>query len=205
MSTASHSSSSALRTFRRQAGAMRHTLLCLLLALLCLSGCGSPRVGSVADMSGYAGLGETGTQIYVVSDVKDFLGRLDRGESFAAFFGFVGCPWCEDAVPLLTAEAERAGSTVCYINTRPNRHVTRNSEIPDYELLVARIGEHLGRDENGAPYLYVPLVLFVKDGEIVLAHRGTEEGYDPSFMELPEELGAELSEVYRRGFALIQG
>ncbi len=205
MSTASHSSPYVQRSSRGQSGTLRHRLLCLLLALLCLSGCASPRVGSIADMSGYAGLSETGKQIYVVSDVKDFLGRLDRGESFAVFFGFVGCPWCEDAVPLLTAEAERAGCPVCYINTRPNRRVTKNSEIPDYELLVARIGEHLGSDDNGEPYLYVPLVLFVKNGEIVLAHRGTAEGYDPSFMELPEELGAELSEVYRQGFALIQG
>ncbi|MBP3879350.1 MAG: hypothetical protein J6D46_03445 [Lachnospiraceae bacterium] len=177
--------------------------LVLFLSFSLLVACGTPEVGSVADMSGYEELDEKDTQLFIVSDVRDFLKRLDGGESFAAFFGFTECPWCNDAISLLNSEAESAGQNVYYINTRPNPRVSKNSEIPDYDLLVSRVAEYLGVNDEGEPYLFVPFVFFVREGEIVFTHQGTVSGYDPSGMEMSEEQIQEVRNIYRNGFEMI--
>ena len=184
---------------------MRKTcyVITFILIISLLSACGTPKVGSIADMSGYGELNEKDTRVFIVSDVKDFLQKLDNKESFSAYFGFTDCPWCNDAISLLNAEAESAGQKVYYINTRPNSKVSKNSEIPDYDLLVSRVGEHLGLNDEGEPYLFVPFVFFVKDGEIVLTHQGTMEGYEPMIMDLPEDMKEDVRKIYREGFKLI--
>ena len=174
-----------------------------ILIISLLSACGTPKVGSIADMSGYEELDEKNTQVFIVSDVNDFLNRLDAGETFAAYFGFVDCPWCNDAISILNAEAESAGQKVYYINTRPNSKVSKNSEIPDYDLLVSRVGEHFGHNDEGESYLFVPFVFFVKEGKIVLTHQGTVSEYEPSIMEMTEKQVEEVRDIYRKGFEMM--
>jgi hypothetical protein len=175
----------------------------MVLAALAATACGGPEVGSIADMSGYEELDDKDTQAFIVSDARDFVERLDRKETFAAYFGFVKCPWCEDAISILNREALSAYTSVFYINTRPSPFVKANDQIPGYDLLKERIGEHFGTNEDGEPYLYVPFVFFVRDGEIVLKHQGSYEGYDPNVMDMPDELAEKLEEIYRQGFELI--
>ena len=172
----------------------------LILIVVLITACGSPSVGSVADMSGYEGLDEKDTQVFIVSDVKDFLQRLDQKETFVAYFGFKDCPWCNDAISILNAEAKSRGINIYYINTRPNKHVKANCEIPDYDLLLEKVGNCFRENEEGVPYLYVPFVFFVSKGNIMLTHEGTVKGYDPSFMEMSEEMKAEVKAIYKQGF-----
>ena len=175
----------------------------LILIVVLVTACGSPSVGSVADMSGYEGLDEKDTQVFIVSDVKDFLQRLDQKETFVAYFGFADCPWCNDAISILNAEAKAEGINIYYINTRPTKDVKANCEIPDYDLLVERVGEYLTENEEGEPYLYVPFVFFIKHGDVVFTHEGTVDGYDPGFMPISDELIGQLKETYLQGFELL--
>ena len=176
----------------------------LILIVVLITSCGSPAVGSVADMSGYEGLDEKDTQVFIVSDVKDFLQRLDQKETFVAYFGFTDCPWCNDAISILNAEAKAEGLNIYYINTRPNRWVKANNEIPDYDLLIKRVGQYLGKNEDDEPYLYVPFVFFIREGEIVSTHQGTVEGYNPSASQIPDGLKGYLQELYEQGFELLK-
>lgn len=172
-------------------------LICI---LILITACGAPAVGSVADMSGYEGLDDKDTQAFIVSDVKDFLQRLDQKETFVAYFGFADCPWCNDAISILNEEAKKAGINIYYINTRPNKSIKANCDIPDYDLLVERVGVFFRENEEGDPYLYVPFVFFVKDGDIVFTREGTVDGYLPDFMPISEELKEQLKEIYLQGF-----
>lgn len=176
-------------------------LICI---LILITACGAPAVGSVADMSGYEGLDDKDTQAFIVSDVKDFLQRLDQKETFVAYFGFKDCPWCNDAISILNAEAKAAGINIYYINTRPNKRVKANREITDYDLLVKRVGQYFGENEEGNPYLYVPFVFFIKDGDVVFTHEGTVEGYLPEYMHISDEQLGQLKELYLQGFELLK-
>ena len=179
-------------------------LLLIIVMSTVIVACGTPVVGSIADMSGYEGLDDKGTQVFIVSDVKDFLKRLDEKQTFAAYFGFASCPWCNDAIDILNEVALKAGVQVCYINTRPTKKVKANCEIPDYDMLVERVGKYLGKDGDGNPYLYVPIVFFVKAGEIMLVHEGTVEGYMPEAMEIPQDYKEKVKQIYREGFESIK-
>lgn len=182
---------------------IRLYLLVTLIVLLTVA-CGAPRVGSVADMQKYSGLDDKGTQVFIVSDVKDFLRRLDAKETFVAYFGFATCPWCNDVISILNKEAKETGVNIYYINTRPSRRVKANCEIPDYGLLVERIGEHFSENEEGEPYLYVPFVVFVKKGDIVFAHEGTVESFDSTMSDISEAYCGSLQSIYHHGMLQIR-
>ena len=154
-------------------------------------------------MSGYKGLDDKDTKVFIVSDVKDFLQRLDNEETFVAYFGFSDCPWCNDAISILNSEALKEGINIYYINTRPNQSVKANCEIPDYDLLLARVGQHFGKNEEGNEYLYVPFVFFIKNGSIVYTHQGTSDSYDPTVTDIPLATIDELKEIYHHGFDLM--
>ncbi len=175
----------------------------LIVIVILITACGSPQVGSVADMSDYEGLDDKETQVFIVSDVKDFLQRLDNKETFVAYFGFANCPWCNDAISVLNAEAKKKQINIYYINTRPNRWVKANSGIPDYDLLLKKVGQFLGKNEEGNAYLYVPFVFFIKDGDVIFAHQGTVDGYEPEFIPFSDELKEQLKEKYLQGFSLL--
>lgn len=175
---------------------------CILVALLCV-GCKGSSTPSKADMSGYDNFNDQ-DHVFVVSDVKDFASHLDQKETFVTYFGFNTCPWCNAAMPILNDTAKELNQTIYYINTRPNNSVTNNTEIPDYDLLVEKIGDIFELDTDGKPHLYVPFVIYVKNGEVVYYHEGTLEEHDANETTLSEEEINELKEIYKEGFNLIK-
>ena len=156
-----------------------------------------------ADMSGYENFTETDHH-FLASDVQDFLERMDDQETMTAYFGFSECPWCNEALPILNECAEEAGTDIYYINTRPTEDVTNNTEMPDYDLLLARIGSCFSYDNEGNHHLYVPFVVFVKDGEVVMTHEGTVDGHDAHERVMTDEEREEVREIYRSGFAMLK-
>jgi len=114
----------------------------------------------LADMSGY---GITGVHHFVESNAKEVVDKLNNGESFIVLFGFDTCPNCLEAVPVLNEVSKDYDYNILYVNTRANGE-SSNIEIPNYDLLVEAIGDYFATDEDGTPHLYVPFVMFVKDG-----------------------------------------
>lgn len=177
----------------------------IVIAMACfMIACGTPEVGTIADMSGYEGLNDKDTQVFLVSDTKDFLQRIDEKQTFVAYFGYTDCPWCNDAISVLNEAALNAGMNIYYINTRPNKNVKANCEIPDYDLLVERVGENFSKNEENIPYLYVPFVFFINKGNVEMAHEGTINGYDSSVIEMPDDFREQLLGIYQQGFNLLQ-
>lgn len=159
-------------------------------------------IGPESDMSGYTELEDT--HVFTDTTVQTMVRSLEEGQTFVVYFGFVRCPWCQEAVPVLAEAAEDAGMKVGYINTRPSDDIHSNIEIPDYDMLVDAVGSYFPPDDNNIPHLYTPFVFFVKDGEVVLAHQGTVEEHDAHERQMTDEERTELRKIYDEGFSALK-
>jgi hypothetical protein len=105
-------------------------------------------------------------------------------------------------MPILNAAAkEMHVEKVYYVDTRSNPEWKSNTDIDDYGLLVERAEAYLPLDDNDIPHLYTPLVLFVKEGDIVKDVSAPD--YEAHEEAISEELAQELKEAYLEGFRLI--
>lgn len=185
----------------------RFLAVVLLLFTALTAGCSAaPGLGSMADMSGYEGLTDKENHVFIVSDVDDFIKKMEQRESFVAYFGFDTCPWCNSVISILNDLGKENNQEILYINTRPNKQVTANNQLDNYDKLYSRIGEYWEPNlETGENYLFVPFVIFVKNGEVAASHMGTVEGHLANIQELTEDQAYELREIYKEGFnSLIQ-
>ena len=172
-----------------------------------ITGCSAtPELGSTADMSGYDGLADKTNHVFIVSDAKDFLMHMDSKETYVAYFGFDTCPGCNAIISILNNLGKDYNQEILYINTRPNKKVTANNQIDNYDQLFSKIGNYWSIDpETGENYMYVPFVVFVKDGSIVVSQMGYVNGttYGVPDTEIPEDQNDALIHIYRTGFEKI--
>ena len=140
---------------------------------------------------------------YITMDEANKL--LDSG-SGVIYFGFAGCPWCRNMVPVLLDAMQSAGlDTIYYVNIRPNSKKendirdeytldsrnkakkTRDASESYYEVLRAlanELGDYVletdsGKKVNtGEKRLYAPTVVVVKNGVVIGFHEGTFDGHE---------------------------
>lgn len=182
---------------------MRKRIICLFGLVLLLCGCSAakpknPELKNPADMSGYVTYDPETEYLYEASTAEEFIERYDNKETFVAYFGFTDCPFCTQAMPVLNEIAAENHTAVDYIDVRADSAWKSNKDINCYDEIVDRIG-YLFEQEDGGPHLYVPFVVFIKDGEAVQDHVGVTDDYTPG-TEITEEQKAVLSDIYRSGF-----
>ena len=194
------------------------TLLALLLvASLSMAACKGGSSGASAgnsdafadrelsDMSGYGGLDDYLKEtVFVETTVAEMDQMMKDGETFAVFFSFEDCPYCNRLIPYLNDAALDAGIHVGYIDTRAKPEWTNNMDIDDYDIVVDRFGDYLAKDDDGTPHLYVPDVYFIKNGKVVARHDGVTPGADDPSQELTSSQEEQLRRDLRDEFAAMK-
>ena len=170
----------------------------LILLLVLMMGCSSSN-SNKADMSGYEGFNDD-KHVFVESVMKEVSEKMDKGETFAVYFGFSRCPWCVEAVPIINEVAKEYKATVLYVNTRKNEEWKSNIDIDDYDLFIEKFGDYVPLDENNIKHLYTPHIFFIKDGKVVSEHAYTVDGHDAHERKLTEEEIEEVKGYYKEGF-----
>ena len=132
------------------------------------------------------------------------------------YLGYPNCPWCRTAVPILLTAAMDAGvDKIYYVNMSEERdsYVVKDGEVTlekkgtdQYYKLLELFDEYLDdyivKDDDGKEYstdekrIYVPVVFFVKDGEIIGMHLDTVESQTNPFQALTKEQTEELYGIY---------
>ena len=116
------------------------------------------------------------------------------------YFGFPGCPWCRNMIPVLFEAAKNNNiDTIYYFNPRN----VKKSDNDDNKLKEI-LNEYLSEDENGQKVLYVPDVYFIKDGKIVGHHLGTVDSQEDPTISLTEEEKNELLDIFNELFEKIR-
>lgn len=117
------------------------------------------------------------------------------------YFGFPGCPWCRNMIPVLFEAAKNNNiDTIYYFNPRN----VKKSDNDEYNKLEEILNEYLSEDENGQKVLYVPDVYFIKDGKIVGHHLGTVDSQEDPTISLSEEEKNELLDIFNELFEKIR-
>lgn len=150
------------------------------------------------------------------SDASLVLDILNDGTG-VIYFGYPTCPWCRNAVPVLLEAANEVGiDKIYYINMKEERDEIKVKEdgtlevvkegSEGYKKLLKRLdpilddytledikGNKISADEKR---IYVPLVVFVRDGEIVGYHADTVDSQTNPFEVLNKEQTNELMDIY---------
>lgn len=109
----------------------------------------------------YAGVADDNR--FVVSTPDEVLAKFESGDGLI-FLGFKQCPWCQKLAPIVdeAAKAENLDK-IYYLDIRSARE--NNDET--YQKIVAKLKDHLRKDEQGNPRVYVPDVTAVRGGQVV--------------------------------------
>lgn len=120
---------------------------------------------------------------------------FENGESGVLYFGFADCPWCQEAVPVLKEEAEKAGRSVVFIQTRDEN---RELEYTDEQKarITPYIEEYMSENDEGELTLFVPCVLVVENGTVVSGHVGTVDGHDAHERTMTDAEKEQLHQTY---------
>lgn len=147
---------------------------------------------------------------------EEILKVLENGTG-VIYFGYPTCPWCRNAVPVLLEAANEVGiENIYYLNMKDERDQIKvkedgtlevvNEGTEGYKKLLERLDniltEYTLEDVHGNTIsanekrIYVPLAVFVREGEIVGYHVDTVETQTNPFELLNEEQKNELMDIY---------
>ena len=142
------------------------------------------------------------------------------------YLGYPECPWCRNLVPImLSAASEVELDTIYYLNIKEDRDllilddtgkvITENEGKKKYLELVDALSDILDNyiltDSNGNTYdtgrkrIYVPLIICVKDGNIVDHHLGTLDAQEDPYVELTDRQKEELLLKLMNSFSVVSG
>jgi len=126
------------------------------------------------------------------------------------YLGYPECPWCRNLVPELIASAKKVSvSKIYYINMHDERNslklndegeiVTEKEGTEGYNKLVEKLNDVLpvyeGLNDDSIKRIYVPLVIFVKDGKVIGTHLSTLDSQEDPFTELTDDQKKELKSI----------
>ena len=113
-------------------------------------------------------------EITFESSIKFFT----EGYSGILYYGKVGCPWCERAVPILNDVAKDNNISIYYIDANKGMGETKREREESYKNLSKYISDSFQEDDNGKKGMFVPDVIAVKNGKMVAYHVSLVDDYD---------------------------
>ncbi len=146
----------------------------------------------------------------VYSNVEEILSILED-KTGVIYFGYAECPWCRLAVPVLLNTANMVGiDKIYYLDVKDMRDskkldengtiVTEKEGSAEYKDLLKALDSILPvyKDLNDETLkrIYVPMVLFVQNGEILGFHEGTVDSQTDPNVLLTSDQEKELSSIY---------
>lgn len=141
----------------------------------------------------------------------DELIDIIKNDTAIIYFGFPECPWCRNAVPVLLDAAKELGIEKIYyynaVSIRDKKSLDEDGNIiieeegtKEYKELVELLYDYLpvydGLNNDEIKRLYLPTVLFVKNGKVLGLHTSTVESQKDPFTKLNDKQYEELKSIY---------
>lgn len=119
-------------------------------------------------------------------------------ETGVIYFGYNTCPWCRNIIePLLEVIDNNKVDKLYYVDAK------KSLKSISSKLLKA-LDSTIEENENGNKGLGVPVVYFIKDGQIMDYHVGTVNGYNNPYKGMNKKQKEELKEIYQKGIEAIR-
>lgn len=184
------------------------SILSCLVLLVVITGCGSNNNDDALKFkSEYEALNSSSVKMDIsennpikYASFDEIVEVLTKGTG-VVYFGFPGCPWCRNVIPVLFDVAkENNVDTIYYFNPRE----IRSNGDEAYQKLTTILNDYLEESDEGVKTLYVPDVYFVKDGKIMGNHLSTVSSQTDPYTALTEEQTLELKNIYQELFNKIK-
>ncbi|WP_075877265.1 TlpA family protein disulfide reductase [Merdibacter massiliensis] len=153
--------------------------------------------GERADMSAYGTLTDQ-EHVFYEKTMEDVLSIFENKQSAIVYFGYVGCPWCAEAIPIMDEVAKAKGLTICYAPTYDGEKYTLQGDIRN--KIFSYLNDFLSEDDDGNKAMYVPFVVVIKDGTVVSAHEGTVSTHNAHERVMNDSEIIELTNIYQDMF-----
>lgn len=119
--------------------------------------------------SEYPGVGIDNLFVYRTSEQ---IVEILRSGTGVVYLGFDECQWCQSYVPILNDAAKEAGiKEIYYFDILEDR----KAHTKVYQEIIALLSNHLDKDEQHQPRVYVPDVTIVQNGKIIAHNNDTSQ------------------------------
>lgn len=101
--------------------------------------------------------------VYVYKSINEIINVLSKGTGIV-YLGFPECPWCQRYVVYLNNLAKEYNVKEIYYYNIKN---ARSNNTKEYQKIVEILKDLLPYDDNGNKKVFVPTVIFVKNGKVI--------------------------------------
>lgn len=147
---------------------------------------------------------------------SDIVKKVNNKETFMLYLGFPECPWCRNAITVLSSAAKATGIKNIYYfrlkdeNGNDIRNVlkldgngniiTEKEGSKEYNTLIDLFSEKLdiydGLNDSSIKRIYAPTVIFIQDGKVIGLHASTVSSQTNPYILLNDEQVKELKNIY---------
>ncbi len=159
----------------------------------------------------YINVNISGTNKIKYSNITEVINTLKNGTG-VIYLGFPECPWCRTMIsPFIDVVSNYSSlHQVLYYDAREirdSKHLDENGNIvvdkagtEEYNELVSILYDYLdvyyGLNDPTIKRLYLPTVIFVKNGKVIGVHNGTLDAQTDVKVSLTEDQIKELKGIY---------
>lgn len=119
--------------------------------------------------------------VFEYKSINEIINILENGTG-VVYLGFPECPWCKAYVVYLNEVAKENDIEVIYYY---NILEDGKNNSDGYQKVVNLLSDYLQYDEEGNKRIYVPIVIAIKNGEII--DIDDETAWDTKNYDTPEE------------------
>ncbi len=134
-------------------------------------------------MSGY----DLETAVFHELTLQQLYEAIDAKKTVIVLLSHITCPWCQALVPVVDEVARGRELGIYYIDA--DREFLNDERLLK---MCQEIENKTAVDEEGNPCLYLPSILYIRQGMLIDIHVGTVSGHDASAMGLSEKQRARL-------------
>ena len=153
----------------------------------------------------------------VIYQTEEEIVTLLKEGTGVIYLGFPECPWCRSMLPVLLDVLEETDEPLYYLNAkeiRDEKKLDENKEIvttkegtKSYQEMLKLLDEYLdpyeGLNDPSIKRIYLPTVIFVKDGDIEAVHSGTVSSQEDPYKSLTDSEEDELEAIFENGLSSI--
>lgn len=124
--------------------------------------------------------------------ISEVLNIFNSKDDAVIYFGYPSCAYCRNAIQVLVDTAKKTELDVLY-------YLNIDEDDKSYDELMTALGSDFIIETEGSRKVYMPLVIFIVDGDIVSYNKGTLFSQEDPYVPLDDSQVEGLSEIYRYG------
>lgn len=135
--------------------------------------------------------------------LRDVPALLKGGYTGIIYIGYESCPYCQEVKPIVYECKSNYSVNFKYIKLK-NKNNDRLYTDKDKKNVYTYFEDYMDKNDDGTYTIYSPLVVSVKEGEILDVHLSTVDGHDASKAKMTDSQKAKLEDIINAMFVKLE-